>query len=248
MVELGAQRAQSAAEAVRAADVVLTMLADGDAVAQVMGGPHGAGAAVRPGSVWIQMSTVGVEWTQRLAALASARDLEFVDAPVSGSDGPARDAQLVVLASGPDHVRRRVDPLFDAIGRRTVWLGPAGGGTRLKVVLNNWLVTVTEAMAESLALTDAVGLEPAQFLEALVGSPLEMPYATAKGRAMLSGEFTPGFALRHALKDARLALDAARDNGVELALTDALVRRWDRAMPTHADDDLASVIDQARAA
>jgi 3-hydroxyisobutyrate dehydrogenase len=139
-------------------------------------------------------------------------------------------------------------PCSTQSGAAPVWLGPAGGGTRLKVVLNNWLVTITEAMAESLALTDAVGIEPAQFLETLVGSPLEMPYATAKGRAMLSGEFTPGFALRHALKDARLALDAARDNGVELALTDALVRRWDRAMPTHADDDLASVIDQARAA
>jgi 3-hydroxyisobutyrate dehydrogenase len=248
LVELGARRAGSPAEAVASAGVVLTMLSDGDAVAQVMSGPQGAGAAVRPGSVWVQMATVGVDWTQRLADLARERALEFVDAPVSGSDGPARDAQLVVLASGPDAMRERVQPLFDAIGRRTVWLGPAGHGTRLKVVLNNWLVSITEAMAETLALTGALGIEPERFLEAVAGGPLEAPYATSKGRAMLAGEFTPGFALRLALKDARLALDAGRDHGLELALTDALVRRWEGAMATHADDDLASVIDQARVA
>jgi 3-hydroxyisobutyrate dehydrogenase len=246
LVEVGARGAGSAADAAGSADVVLTMLSDGDAVAQVMGGPDGAGPALRPGSVWIQMATVGVGWTQRLAALAREHRLEFVDAPVSGSDGPARDAQLVVLASGPDAVCKRVQPLFDAIGRRTVWLGPAGGGTRLKVALNNWLVSITEAMAETLALTDALGLEPAQFLEAIAGGPLEAPYATSKGHAMLAGEFSPGFALRLALKDARLALDAGREHGLELALTDALVRRWERAMAAHADDDLASVIDEAR--
>jgi 3-hydroxyisobutyrate dehydrogenase len=248
LVESGARRAGSPAEAAGSADVVLTMLSDGDAVAQVMSGPDGAGSALRPGSIWIQMATVGIDWTQRLAALAGERGLEFVDAPVSGSDGPAREAQLVVLASGPDAVRERVQPLFDAIGRRTVWLGPAGHGTQLKIVLNNWLVSITEAMAETVALTGALGIEPERFLDAIAGGPLEAPYATSKGRAMLAGEFTPGFALRLALKDARLALDAGREHGLELALTDALVRRWERAMAAHADDDLASVIDEARAA
>jgi 3-hydroxyisobutyrate dehydrogenase len=144
LVDAGARAAGSPADAVRSADVVLTMLADGDAVAQVMSGPVGAGAALRRESVWIQMSTVGVDRTQRLAALAREYRIEFVDAPVSGSDGPARDAQLTVLASGPDAVRERVQPLFDAIGHHTVWLGAAGGGTALKVALNNWLVSITE--------------------------------------------------------------------------------------------------------
>jgi 3-hydroxyisobutyrate dehydrogenase len=191
------------------------------------------------------MATVGVDWTQRVAALGRDHGLEFVDAPVSGSDGPARDAQLVVLASGRDAVRERVQPLFDAIGRRTLWLGPAGDGTRLKLVLNNWLASLTEAMAETLALTAALGLEQGLFLEAIAEGPLQAPYAVSKGRAMLAGEFTPGFALRLALKDARLALDAARELGLELPLTDALARRWEQAMAGHADDDLASVIKAA---
>jgi 3-hydroxyisobutyrate dehydrogenase len=223
------------------------MLTDGDAVTEAMTGPTGALSELRPGSVWIQMSTVGVDWTDRLAAHARDHGVEFVDAPVSGSDGPAREAQLMVLASGSDAVRERVQPVFDAIGRRTLWLGPAGSGSRLKLVLNNWLASITEATAETLALTGALGLEEPLFLEAIAGGPLEAPYAATKGRAMLAGEFTPGFALHLALKDVRLALDAARDSGLELPLADALARRWELAMPAHADDDLASVIDVATA-
>jgi 3-hydroxyisobutyrate dehydrogenase len=245
LVEAGARLAASPADAAGSADVVLTMLADGDAVRHAMVGPGGVMSGVRPGSVWIQMATVGVGWTGRFVALAGDHGLEFVDAPVSGSDGPARDAQLVVLASGSEEARRRVQPLFDAIGRRTLWLGPAGSGTRLKLVLNNWLASITEATAETLALTGALGLDQGLFLDAIAGGPLEAPYAVAKGRAMLAGEFTPGFALHLALKDVRLALDASREHGLELPLSDALARRWELAMPIHADDDLAAVIDAA---
>jgi 3-hydroxyisobutyrate dehydrogenase len=193
------------------------------------------------------MATVGVDWTERFSALAHDHGVEFVDAPVSGSDGPARDAQLVVLASGTDAVHPRVQPLFDAIARRTLWLGPAGNGTRLKLVLNTWLASMAEAMAETLAFTEALGLEQGLFLDALAGGPLEAPWATSKGRAMLAREFTPGFALRLALKDARLALEAGREYGLELPLTDALARRWELAIPRHGDDDIASVINAATA-
>jgi 3-hydroxyisobutyrate dehydrogenase len=247
LVDAGARLADSPADAARSAEVLLTMLTDGQAVDDAMTGPEGALSGVRPGCVWIQMATVGEDWTERLAAHAWDYGLEFVDAPVSGSDGPARDRQLVVLASGRDEVRERVQPCFDAIGRRTLWVGPAGSGTQLKLVLNNWLASITEAMAETLALTGALGLDQPLFLEAIAGGPLDVPYAATKGRAMLAGEFTPGFALHLALKDARLALDAGRDHGLDLPLTDALARRWELAMPAHADDDLAAVIDEATA-
>ena len=247
LADAGARLAASPADAAGSADVVLTMLADGDAVCHAMTGPKGAVPALRPGSVWIQMATVGVDWTARFSVVAHDHGLEFVDAPVSGSDGPARDAQLVVLASGTEAVHPLVEPLFDAIGRRTLWLGPAGNGTRLKLVLNTWLASLAEAMAETLALTDALGLEQELFLEAIAGGPLEAPWATGKGRAMLAREFTPGFALRLALKDAHLALDAGREHGLELPLTDALAQRWELAMTAHADDDIAAVIDAATA-
>jgi 3-hydroxyisobutyrate dehydrogenase len=248
LADAGARLATSPADAARSADVVLTMLADGGAVDHAMTGPDGAVAALRAGSAWIQMATVGVDWTEDFSALAQDQGVEYVDAPVSGSDGPARDAQLVVLASGTDAVRPRVQPVFDAIARRTLWLGPAGNGTRLKLVLNTWLASVAEAMAETLAFTGALGLEQELFLEALAGGPLEAPWATTKGHAMLAREFTPGFALRLALKDAHLALQAAHEAGLELPLTDALARRWEPAIDEHGDDDIAAVIDAAVAA
>jgi 3-hydroxyisobutyrate dehydrogenase len=245
----GARVATSPAEAAKDADVVLTMLADGPAVEEAMSGPAGALATLRPGSIWIQMATVGVDWIDRLSRLAGEHDVEFVDAPVSGSDGPARDGELIVLASGPDKARRRLQPIFEAIGRETLWLGEAGNGTRMKVVLNNWLVVQVEAVAETVALSEALGLEPSLFPEAIDGAPLGSPYAVAKAEAMISGNFSPGFALRLAFKDAGLALDAARASGLGLPLTTALAARWRQAVADgHADEDVSSVYSEARSA
>jgi 3-hydroxyisobutyrate dehydrogenase len=242
LVDAGASLAASPAEAAESADVLLTMLADGAAVEEAMGGSGGALEATRPGSVWIQMATVGVDWTERLSALAAEHDVEFVDAPVSGSDGPAREGELVVLASGRDEVRARVQAIFDAIGRQTLWLGPVGHGTRMKLVLNNWLAAQVEAVAETLALSEALGLDAHLFPDAIDGAPLGSPYAVMKARAMISGDYTPGFALRLAFKDAGLALDAAQALGVGLPLTAALAERWGQAIAHgHADDDVSSV-------
>jgi 3-hydroxyisobutyrate dehydrogenase len=111
----GARLARSPAEAVASSNVILTMLADGHAVESAMSGPDGALDAAPGDAVWIQMATVGVDWTQRLADLARDAGVEFVDAPVSGSDGPAREGTLVVLASGPDGIEARVAPVLNAV-------------------------------------------------------------------------------------------------------------------------------------
>ena len=238
----GARLASSPADATEGVDVVLTMLTDGDAVAGAMIGREGALASLRPGSAWIQMATVGDDWTERLANVATEHHLEFVDAPVSGSDGPARAGELVVLASGPEGVRPRLQPIFDAIGQKTLWLGHAGNGTRMKLVLNNWLASQVEAVAETIALTEALGLDPHLFVETIADGPLGSPYAVTKGRGMLAGEFTPGFALSLAYKDVGLALDAARDLHLELPVTRAVAPRWKQAIADgHADEDVSAV-------
>jgi 3-hydroxyisobutyrate dehydrogenase len=246
LVDAGARLASSPAEAAEGAAVVLTMLMDGETVAAAMLGRQGAVASLPPGSAWIQMATIGQEWTERLATVARTHQLEFVDAPVSGSDGPAREGKLVVLASGPDGIRPLLEPIFDAIGQKTLWLGPAGYGTRLKLVLNNWLVSQVEAVAETIALTQALGLDPRLFIETVGDGPLASPYAMAKAQAMVDGEFAPGFALRLAYKDIGLALDAAREHDLKLPITEALALRWQQAIANgHADEDLAAVISVA---
>jgi len=237
----GATAAGSPAEAAAGAGIVVSMLADGPATSQAATGPDGFLAAAH-GAIWVQMATVGAEWTGRLADLAARHGVVFVDAPVSGSEGPARAGQLTILASGPNQVRDVLAPVFAALGRATVWLGPAGNGTRAKLVLNNWLADLTETTAETLAFARRLGLDPAAVVDLLQASPLGSPYAVQKARAMLAGDFTPAFALKHAIKDAELAVQAARAAGAELPLTGALLPRWRSAADSgHANDDLAAV-------
>jgi 3-hydroxyisobutyrate dehydrogenase len=135
-----------------------------------------------------------------------------------------------------------VQPVFDALGRMPLWLGPAGNGTRMKVALNNWLAVQVEGVAETIALAEAKGLDARVFIDAIAGGPLGSPYAVAKGRAMIAGNFETGFALRLAFKDVGLALEAAGHHGLELPMTGALAQRWQKAMADHADDDVDSVV------
>jgi 3-hydroxyisobutyrate dehydrogenase len=241
LVKDGATVAASPADAVKGAGILITMLPDGPVTDQLWNSLDGLVAA-GPGLIWIQMATVGIEWTQRFANTAARYGVHFFDAPVSGSQGPAQAGALTILASGPHWLRDAVTPVFAALGRATTWLGPAGQGTRAKLVLNNWLTTLTEMTAETLSFAGDLGLDPATIVDLLDSTPLGSPYAVQKARTMLAGDFTPAFALKRALKDADLAAQAARASGTELALTSALLPRWRRAAASgHADDDLAAI-------
>ena len=237
----GAAATASPAEAVAGAGILITMLADGPATERALGGPDGFLAA-DPGMIWVQMGTVGMQWTARLAGVAAAHGMVFVDAPVSGSEGPARAGQLTIMASGPDWVHDVLAPVFAALGRATVWLGPAGHGTKAKLVLNNWLADLAETTAETVGFARQLGLDPAVIVDLLESNPLGAPWAVQKARTMLAGDFTPAFALKHALKDAELAARAAQASGARLTLTDALLPRWRRAAASgHADEDVAAI-------
>ena len=194
------------------------------------------------------MSTVGVSWTARLATLAESWGLTFIDAPVSGSAGPARDGSLVILASGQPQALALAQPIFDILGRQTLHLGGAGGGSALKLALNTWLAVLVEGTAETLALAETLGLDPHVLVEALADLPLASPYSQAKATAMLDRDFTAAFPLRHALKDTELARDTAVEHGLRLPFADAIVDRWRGAVRAgHAEEDVASVITAARA-
>lgn len=241
-----ARRTSTPGEAAAGADVLITMLADGAAVEQVMTGPTGAPSMLPAGAIWIEMSTIGAEWTDRLAGLVVSHGVTFVDAPVSGRSGAATKGELVILASGTGAVCAQVEPIFHVLGQQTLWLQSTGDGSRLKLALNNWLAVLAEGMVETLTLSEALGLDPHVLLEAVGDGPMSSDYALAKGAAMLNREFVPGFPLRHATKDAELALSAAHRHGVELPLTSALQPRWYEAIAgDHGDDDVASAVTAA---
>ncbi|BCJ38681.1 3-hydroxyisobutyrate dehydrogenase [Actinocatenispora thailandica] len=239
LADRGGVVATTPAEAVRGADIVLTMLADGPAVREVM-----AGLDEEPGAgrLWIQASTVGARYADEFAGLAAAHDLTYVDAPVLGTRQPAEQGALVVLASGPDDARERCTPVFDAIGSRTRWVGPAGAGSRLKLVVNSWLETLTVGAAEALSLAAALGLDPHLFLDTIRGGGLDAGYVQGKGAAMLAGEFPPSFPLSLAAKDARLVGAAAAAAGQPAPLAAAVRDRYEQALADgHGGEDMAAV-------
>src|SRR5882672_3901547 len=213
LAELGAEVAETAAEAAGRAAIVVTMVTDADAVIAIAR-DHGVLAALTPGAIWVQMSTIGVAGIERVAALVDTErpDITLLDAPVSGSKDPAARGELTIFASGPDAARERVARLFDALGQRTFWAGPVGAGSRLKVVNNTWLAFAAEAVAASVALARRLGLETETVVDALGGGPLMSPWQAAKLQRIAEGDFSPEFPLSLALKDVHLALESAEED------------------------------------
>lgn len=241
LAEAGARVVDSPGEAVAGADVIVTMMTDGGAVAEVMGE---AAPQARAGAVWAQMSTVGLAALEPLAELAARHTLAFVDAPVQGSKQPAEAGRLVVLAAGPEAARAAVQPVFDAVGQRTLWLGEdgaAGGGTRLKMVTVGYAITLTSVIAESLALAEGLGLDPKAFGEVVTGGPLDCGYLQTKMRAVLERDFSPTFTVLNATKDTGLIMEAASSAGVRVDLTDASRQRFVRAAEQgHGGEDMVA--------
>lgn len=228
---------ESPAQAAGEASLIVTMLADADVVTETVSAavPHAARRAI-----WIQMSTIGEAGTARCSELARDRQLTFVDAPVLGTKQPAQEGKLVVLASGPQDARERIAPVFDAVGQRTMWLGEAGAGTRLKLVTNSWVLAVTEATAEAVALAEGLELDPSLLLDAVQGGTLDLPYLRIKAKAILERNLEPMFKLSLAAKDARLVEEAAAGAGLDLPLVSAIRRQMNEAAKAHGDEDMAA--------
>ncbi len=237
--------AGSAAEAVAGADVVLTMLSAADAVLAVAAD---ALPAMDDDAVWLQASTIGLAATERAAALAGEHGVAYVDAPVLGTKAPAEAGQLVVLASGPPEALARCRPVFEAVGARTLELGEAGAGTRLKLVVNGWVLAVTQATAETVALSEALGVGAERFFEAVDGGPLDLPYARAKAALMAEDAFPASFALALAAKDADLVADAAEQTGADVPIARAVAGRLREAADAgQGDEDMAATYRLSRA-
>jgi 3-hydroxyisobutyrate dehydrogenase len=234
----GALVAGSPQDAMADARVVITMLPTAEVVSSVM---RPALNAFARGAVWAQMGTIGITATAGLDDMVGQLrpDVMFVDAPVSGSKGPAEAGQLLILASGPAAAEAPVQPVFSAIGRKTVWLGQAGQGSRMKLVVNAYLSFLIEGVAETLELGSQLGIDPAGLDAVIEGGPLDAPLADAKLHKIVRGDFTPEFPLEWALKDVDLAIEAA--HGTSLPMLGALSRQWHLAVEAgYGRDDISA--------
>jgi 3-hydroxyisobutyrate dehydrogenase len=229
VVEKGAEIASSVADAVKGVDVVITMVTDTAAVTSIAI-DLGMLEALPSDAVWAQMSTIGVEGTAAISSIAEKErpDVIFLDAPVSGSKVPAEQGKLTIFASGSEQARTTVEPVFEAVGQRTVWLGAVGMGSRMKLVNNTLLAFSAEGVANSLALAHRLGLEIHSVRDAFEGGPLMSPWMTGKLSRMEDGNYSPEFPLALALKDVRLALEQADSHRFEVLAS--LAREWDEAV------------------
>ena len=241
LAEDGATVADTAADAVSGAEVVVTMLFDIEPVLAVMADVAESWPA---GAVWVQSSTVGVEGARRVEAFARERGIDVLDAPVLGTKAPAENGKLVWLVSGPSSLRDRVAGPFDAMGTRTQWVSETlGDASKLKLAVNAWIGTMVNGVAQSVALARGLGLDGQQFLDAVEGQAVDSPYLQLKGKAMLSGDFTPSFELDGVIKDISLIRDAMTEAGTATTLADAVANRLAVASSAgHGEEDMAAVV------
>jgi len=237
----GAHVAGTAAEAVAGVDAVVTMLWDGDSVAEVM---TAALPSAPTGVLWVQTSTVSLrDAGDRLPALAARHGARYVDAPVLGTRQPAEEGKLTVLAAAPEPLRDPVTPVFGAIAARVVWVSERpGDGTRLKLVANSWVATIVAATAQAIALAQDLGLDPQVFLDMIKGGGVDTPYLHVKGGAMIAGQFPTSFAVDGAVKDTALIAAAMREAGTDATLMDAVNQQYRKAADSgHGQEDMAAV-------
>ena len=239
--ERGAEVTSTADAVVREVDVAITMVTDAKAVRSIVD-DLGMLEALPSGAIWAQMSTIGVDATEAIASLVKQRrpDVSFLDAPVSGSKVPAEQGRLTIFASGPEAARSKVEPVFAAIGERTVWVGPVGSGSRMKLVNNTLLAFTAEGVANSMALAHRLGLDTQCVIEAFEGGPLVSPWEIGKFRRIEADEYSPEFPLRLALKDVHLALEHAGPE--RFAVLASLAREWEQIVEQGAGDEDVTVV------
>jgi 3-hydroxyisobutyrate dehydrogenase len=233
----GVEIADSVTDAVTGTDAVVTMLFDVDATLAVCDEIVGA---LADDAVWIQAGTVGPDGVRHIAQHAG-RDI--LDAPVLGTKKPAEDGKLVVLVSGDHALIERVQPVFDAIGGKTIEVSDRiGDASALKLVCNAWIGVITVGTAQSIAFAERLGVDPRLFLQAIEGGAADSAYAQLKGRAILGGDYDPSFALDGVIKDIGLMLDAADSVDFPPELLAAVRAMFERASSAgHGDKDMAAV-------
>jgi 2-hydroxy-3-oxopropionate reductase len=230
LVDAGAGRASGAAEVAAASDVTITMLPDTSDVEEVLAGPGGVLEGAAPGSLVIDMSSIDPAPTRAMAETFGARDVAMLDAPVSGGERGAIDATLSIMVGGEDAGVQRAMPVFQALGKTIVHVGPSGAGQVTKACNQLVVAATIEAVAEALLLAERSGVDPAKVREALLGGFAGSKILEVHGQRMLDRTFDPGFRIRLHRKDARIVEEAASATGTPIPSFTVVADQLQRAV------------------
>jgi len=241
LVALGARAAASPRDAA-AADILITIVSDPPALEQVLWGEQGALSGLRSGSVLVDSSTVSPMLARRVAAACAERGVEFLDAPVTGGTWGAEKGELTIMVGGPAETLARVEPVFAALAKRWIHIGPNGTGQTVKLAMNLLLALEVDALVEALALSTAGGVPGERLVEVMQASMGRAPVLDVKAPLILQRNYPPSFPLRLMHKDVTLALDLAKQLNVSLPVAGAAWEAYDQVLrAAHEDLDYAAV-------
>jgi 3-hydroxyisobutyrate dehydrogenase-like beta-hydroxyacid dehydrogenase len=242
----GATVAAGSKQVAAGSDIVFSSVTNDAALEQVMFGPDGALAGARPGTIVIDMSTVSPRMSRRLHDAARGNGLAVLDAPVSGSTPQAEQGQLVIFVGGEEGVYQKCQPMLAVLGSKTLYLGPSGSGTTMKLCVNTLLGLGVQALAEAIALGEKGGLARERFLQVLGETAVVSPSQKSKLENARKDEYPAAFPLRLMLKDFGLILETATELSVPMPATEAASRvaaaEHARQLATHSDDDFSVVV------
>jgi len=239
----GASVKESLKELAQEADFVFVMVSDPQASLEICFAEDGLLNALRPGSSYIEMSTIDPESSKKLESALEAKGIRYLEAPVSGTKKPAADGTLLILAAGNQELYHEVQAALQVLGKRLWYLGEVGQGAKMKILVNLVMGAMMEALAEAFSLSKKCGLEPEDLLAVLAEGALANPLFKSKGELLLTEDFSPSFPLKHLAKDLRLALELGESLGQKLPVSDASHRVFLKAQELgFGDADIAAVI------
>ncbi len=237
LIARGAKWADSPADAAKGAKVVFICVPDTPDVERVVMGKAGILDAVTFGQIIVDHSTISPSATRKMADAAAAKGARFLDAPVSGGDVGAKNATLSIMVGGDDGAFNAVRPLLERMGKTLTYCGPSGNGQLTKIV-NQILVSITNlAVCEALTFARAGGLDPQKTVAAVGGGAAGSWQLNNLGPKMLAGDFRPGFMIKLQQKDLRLALEAAKERGLDLSALDLVHRLFGKALEENRGDE-----------
>ncbi|PYK35007.1 MAG: NAD(P)-dependent oxidoreductase, partial [Verrucomicrobia bacterium] len=238
--------ADSPAKLSEQVDALFTMLAHPDAVEQAALRASGFLNHLRPNALWVDCSSVNPSFSKKMVAAAAARQVRFVDAPVTGSAEVAVEGKLVFWVGGEDADLETIRPLLLCMGSRIVHVGGHGMGTSMKMVINLLLGTGMAAFAEAMALGKGLGLSSKMLFDSLLGTPAVAPFLASKREKIESRNYEAEFPLRWMQKDMQLAAASAYESGVAMPLTNTAKELYRLAMRGgHGTEDFSAIYEFA---
>jgi 3-hydroxyisobutyrate dehydrogenase-like beta-hydroxyacid dehydrogenase len=238
----GAKWANTPAAAAADADVLFTMLANPEAVTALALGANGLLSAMRPGSIWVNCSTVNPSFAQQMALESRARRIRYLDAPVAGSTDVAAHGELTFLVGGDEADLDLCRPLLDVMGRRIAYIGRHGLGSAMKMVNNLMLAVTMAALSEGVSLGQALGIPHQTLFDTLAAAPWTAPIVAAKRGKIDHAEYGADFSMRWLEKDLHLASISAYEAGVPMPVVSATKELYRLAMRDgHADQDFSAI-------